>query len=200
MLLKGPCRVNYYHPGVAFKRCVKKFSTGAYDPDGKTVVNILNNEDDAPLMIDSYSVYGFKLNLGVFVIGPMALFPRSVLSWNVKDDHDINSRSLSLFLHLAPKLDVLVIGLSDPRNVKLQGETHANVIKLLRDINKEHRFQVEVLPTEKAVTTFNFLNSENRFVGAALIPPTYYTPTLDDQYRVEYLHKKKDKGDYFLGS
>ncbi|XP_054284932.1 NADH dehydrogenase [ubiquinone] 1 alpha subcomplex assembly factor 3-like [Macrosteles quadrilineatus] len=169
----------------------------AYDSDGKTVVSVMNNEEDAPLMINSYSILGFRLNNGCFVIGPVAIFPHSVLSWDIKDDRDINEKSLSLFLRLFPKLDVLLIGISDARDAKLLLETRNNVRNILGNLKKGDKMNIEVLPTEKAVTTFNFLNAEKRFVAAALVPPTTYSPTLDDEFRVDYLNKKAEE-EYLL--
>lgn len=168
----------------------------AYGSDGKTYVSILNNEQDAPLMIDSYSMVGFRMNNGLFVVGPVALFPHSILSWNIEDDKSINESSLSLFLHLAPKLDLLIIGLSDPRNKELIAETRQNVYRIISEVRKGEKINIEVMPTEKAVTTFNYVNCEQRFVAAALIPPTFYTPSLDDEYCTAYLTKKKETGDF----
>lgn len=168
----------------------------AYDGDGKTYVSILNSDQDAPLMIDGYSMMGFRLNNGLFVVGPVALFPHSILSWNIEDDRSINESSLSLFLHLAPKLDLLIIGMSDSRNKKFIAETRENVYRIIRQVRKGDKVNIEVMPTENAVTTFNYVNCEQRFVAAALIPPTFYTPTLDDEYSVSYLNKKKESGDF----
>lgn len=60
----GSCRRNY-EPG-----------TKAYDGDGKTTATVLNTEEGAGLMIDSFSQTGFRLNNGMMVVGPMAIFPR----------------------------------------------------------------------------------------------------------------------------
>lgn len=50
--------------------------TRAYDGDGKTSVTVLNKEEDGALMINAYSQTGFRLNNGMFVVGPMVIFPR----------------------------------------------------------------------------------------------------------------------------
>jgi hypothetical protein len=47
---------------------------------------------------------GFRLNNGMYVLGPMAIFPRTVLSWNVGSVDEINEDSLSLFCLLEPKI------------------------------------------------------------------------------------------------
>lgn len=47
---------------------------------------------------------GFRLNNGMYVLGPMAIFPRTVLSWNVGNVHAINEDSLLLFCLIEPKI------------------------------------------------------------------------------------------------
>ncbi|XP_055613457.1 NADH dehydrogenase [ubiquinone] 1 alpha subcomplex assembly factor 3-like [Uranotaenia lowii] len=157
------------------------FSTGlakrsAYEGDGKTSVSILNMEDDSGLLINSYSQLGFRLNNQMMVLGPMAIFPRSVLSWNVETAKDINEHSLSLFTALDPKIDILVIGIGD------QSATPAFNKKILEFMRK-YRINVEVLNTEQACATFNFLNAEARMVAAALIPPVTLRVNEDDLLR-----------------
>lgn len=39
---------------------------------------------------------------------------------------------------------------------------------------------VEVLPTERAIATFNFMVSEGRVAGAALVPPVRISFTEED--------------------
>lgn len=63
--------------------------TFAVDEDGdmnamRSTVTILNQEQEEGIFIDSYSNIGFKLNNGIQIIGPCAVFPRSVLHWNVR--------------------------------------------------------------------------------------------------------------------
>ncbi|XP_014248386.1 NADH dehydrogenase [ubiquinone] 1 alpha subcomplex assembly factor 3 [Cimex lectularius] len=137
----------------------------AYDSDGRTVVSSLNNETDSGVLIDSISELGFRLNNGMFVVGPMAIFPNTVFSWNVKNDRDINESSLTFFSRIEPKLDVLIIGFSGDSLYSRQ--LWKNVLPFYHKSN----INMEVLPTEKAIPTFNFLCSERRVVGAALIPP-----------------------------
>lgn len=50
--------------------------TSTYEGDGKTTVSILNKEVDGGLMINAFSQMGFRLNNGMMVIGPMAIFPK----------------------------------------------------------------------------------------------------------------------------
>lgn len=143
----------------------------SYEGDGKTVAIMLNKEPGVNLMINSYSNYGFRLNNGLFVLGPLAIFPKSILQWNVESVNDINENSLSLFYLLEPKIDVLVLGVGDAGNI-----VKPSVIKYLQ--NK--KINVEMLPTQHACTTYNYLTLENRCVAAALIPPTVITFSDED--------------------
>jgi NADH dehydrogenase [ubiquinone] 1 alpha subcomplex assembly factor 3 len=60
------------------KNCKRNYQPGtkAYEGDGKTSATVLNTEEGAGLMIDSFSQTGFRLNNGMLVVGPMAIFPR----------------------------------------------------------------------------------------------------------------------------
>ncbi|CAH8529638.1 unnamed protein product [Dicrocoelium dendriticum] len=121
------------------------------------------NYGSSGLYFSAYNQHGFLLNSGVRIIGPCAAFPRNAFCWNVKDFKDINEESLSLFFVLEPKLDLLLIG---------KGATNIQVDCLkLQNICYKHKLAVEILPTQSAVGTFNFLNSEGRYVAAGLIPP-----------------------------
>lgn len=106
----------------------------------------------------------------------MAIFPRSVLSWNVESHEDITEESLSLFTALEPKIDLLVVGIGD------QQTTPAFTRKII-EFMKKYRINVEVLNTEQACATFNFLNAEGRVVAAALIPPMSLRINEDDMMR-----------------
>lgn len=155
-----------------FRSCRTTLRGCAYEGDGKTTVSVLNKDRDDVLLVDSYSTAGFRLNNGLYVIGPMALFPRSVLQWNVSSLENVSEEAFSLFTLLEPKIDVLVIGIGD-RHEKLD----PRLINFLRS----HGIGVEMHPTVTACTTFNFLNVEDRNVAAALIPPTSVT-TGDEIY------------------
>jgi NADH dehydrogenase [ubiquinone] 1 alpha subcomplex assembly factor 3 len=50
--------------------------TAAYDGDGKTKVSIMNSDAESGLMINAFSQMGFRLNNGIMVLGPMAIFPK----------------------------------------------------------------------------------------------------------------------------
>ncbi|KAL7638223.1 UNVERIFIED_CONTAM: hypothetical protein RMT77_010787 [Armadillidium vulgare] len=92
----------------------------------------------------------------------MIIFPRTVLSWRVKEAEEVNVESLSLFTILEPKLDVIIIGKGDKENM-----ISLKTIQQMRSKGSS----LEILPTEQACYTYNFLVSEGRFVAAALLPP-----------------------------
>ncbi|XP_037800710.1 NADH dehydrogenase [ubiquinone] 1 alpha subcomplex assembly factor 3-like [Penaeus monodon] len=139
--------------------------------EDKTTATILNQEADSGLMVDAYSQVGFRLNNGMKVLGPIAIFPRSVLSWKVKSVEDINEDSLSLFHMLVPKIDLLVIGVGDKGN-----KVDPHIVHYM----KNKGITLEILPTETACTTFNFLNQERRYVAGAFLPPISLRVTDED--------------------
>ncbi|XP_023703941.1 NADH dehydrogenase [ubiquinone] 1 alpha subcomplex assembly factor 3 isoform X1 [Cryptotermes secundus] len=172
--VKGPL-LDYGHHGHPFYKDswpVVSVRGHSYDPDGKTTVQILNKNVEV-LMIDSYSQLGFRLNNGMYVMGPMAIFPHTVLSWNVSHVDAISEDSLTLFSLLEPKIDILVLGIGDVRN-------SPKLNKCVHSFMANHRISIEVLTTQQACATFNFLNSESRYIAGALIPPLTLQPTEDD--------------------
>ncbi|RVE52248.1 hypothetical protein evm_003167 [Chilo suppressalis] len=96
---------------------------------------------------------------------------RTVLSWQVRSSEDITENSLRLFKLLEPKIDLLVIGLESNDRTAL-----GIALKAAR----ASAINVEVLPTEHACSTFNFLNAEGRCVAGAFIPPLTVEMTADD--------------------
>ncbi|CAH1183576.1 unnamed protein product [Phaedon cochleariae] len=151
---------------------------GAYEGEGKTSVHILNKDSDLGIMIDGYSQVGFRLNNDMTVLGSMLIFPRSVLSWNVDDISEITEEALSLFSVLEPKIDILVLGVGD------QIENY-NFYQKLIPFSRRNRIPFEILPTEQACSTFNFLNAEGRNVVGAMIPPKHFRPTDDDELQTK---------------
>lgn len=69
------------------------------------------------IAIKCVSRYGFRLMNDVFVYGPVALFPKTVLSWRVRSPDEITPESVEFFTMLEPKLDVLVVGAGDRKYV-----------------------------------------------------------------------------------
>ncbi|KAL4712103.1 hypothetical protein ACJJTC_010964 [Scirpophaga incertulas] len=137
-------------------------------------VRVINKELDLGLMIDTYATFGFKLNNGITVLGPMAIFPRSVLSWQVAGADEITPESLRLFKLLEPKIDLLIVGME---------YANRSVATQIHRMAQEMKLTIEVLPTEHACSTFNFLNAEGRCVAAALIPPLSVAMNEDDYMR-----------------
>lgn len=138
----------------------------------RTNIEMLSDQDDNIYLL-KYGVTGFKLQSGVRIVGPIAVFPRSVMHWNVKDSDAINEESLSLFTLLYPKPDILILGVGD-----IGKKVHPEVFKYL----SSKKINVEILPTDMACATFNFLNSEHRYVVAGLIPPTEMLSDFDRSF------------------
>lgn len=67
--------------------------------------------------------------------------------------------------------DILVIGVGD-NDMKV----NPKVIQYMR----QKKINLEILPTERACATFNFLNAEGRCVAGAIIPPTVLRISDDD--------------------
>ncbi|ODN04420.1 NADH dehydrogenase [ubiquinone] 1 alpha subcomplex assembly factor 3 [Orchesella cincta] len=178
--LSPPPLENYVHQRY-FHYSFVRHTNKSYDPDGKTTVTILNDESGAPLMIDSYNHHGFKLNNGMAVLGPMVIFPRTVLGWDVSGIEDVTPESLALFSVLEPRPDVLVIGIGD-KGAKLPIET----LQFLR----RKKFNIEVLATEHACTTFNFLSGEGRCTAAVMLPPHRIVWTSQDLANTKRAKKK----------
>ena len=53
---------------------------------GTTTVEILNKEQDEGIFFEAYSQIGFLLSSGIRVMGPCAVFPKSILHWNVSTE------------------------------------------------------------------------------------------------------------------
>lgn len=105
------------------------------------------------------------MNNNIKTIGPMAIFPKTVMSWNIANSESMDEASLSLFLSLEPKLDILIIGLDAvyPQD--------APFIKNTRALLKSYNINSEITPVFHAVSVFNFLNAERRCMAGAFIPP-----------------------------
>lgn len=140
--------------------------TGPSDVSNKTRVSFLSQDmmDTDRIGIRGLSSIGFRMYDGSFLYGPIALFPTVALSWRVPRPEDITAESLKLFLMLQPPLDVLVIGVGERSSMD---EVRRAVMPEMR----KHKIGLELLPTEDAIPTFNFLNSEYRYVAGAFYPP-----------------------------
>ncbi|XP_022188383.2 NADH dehydrogenase [ubiquinone] 1 alpha subcomplex assembly factor 3 [Nilaparvata lugens] len=165
-----------------------------FNEDQRTTVDVLNQPGRGPLMINTYSSHGFRLNNGLFAVGPVILFPSTVISWNVANDEDIHEESLSIFSKIEPKFDIVLVGLAG--KVSESGE-HMNRIQKIF-----HRLKIncEVMNTERACPTYNFLNVEGRNMAAALIPPLKVDISEDDLHAELNRFKKQMKDDFLIGT
>ncbi|XP_028146444.2 NADH dehydrogenase [ubiquinone] 1 alpha subcomplex assembly factor 3 [Diabrotica virgifera virgifera] len=170
--------LNKFSPNSNVRRNIssttKLFIPGAYEASGQTNVQILNKDTELGIMINGFSQVGFRLNNDFTVLGSMVIFPRSVLSWNVHDVSEITEDTLSLFTILEPKIDILVIGVGDRLD---NFDFYKNLLPFMR----KQKIALEILPTESACSTFNFLNSEGRNVVGAMIPPKTFRVSEDDE-------------------
>lgn len=99
---------------------------------------------------------GFRLNNKVSIIGPICIFPRTVLSWNVENVDDIDEHSLRLLLALEPKLELLIIGIGDT-------EVTPGIYHRIQKITKTHDIRVEILKTE-SVSCHRFKNTKSNLL------------------------------------
>nr|CAI5845589.1 unnamed protein product [Callosobruchus analis] len=143
-------------------------------------------------MIDGYSEVGFRLNNDMTVLGSMVIFPRICLSWAVHEASQINEESLSLFSVLEPKVDILVLGIGD----KIESN---KFFQQLVPFSRKFKIAFEILPTEQACATFNFLNSEGRNVVGAMIPPKLIKATDDDQMQSKLRYQNLYETEDFIG-
>merc|ERR1719262_1584512 len=98
MIQNRQCSLKQCFSSTALKRDM------AYDGPGKTTVDILNQDHaETKLMVDGFSQYGFILNNGSRVIGPMAILPDAVLQWKIDDPFNIHPDAFVLFELLHPK-------------------------------------------------------------------------------------------------
>jgi NADH dehydrogenase [ubiquinone] 1 alpha subcomplex assembly factor 3 len=175
----------------------KRFRTLTSDAEieyQRTTITRLREQDGVAMQITGYNQNGFYINDKIAAIGPIVIFPKSIYSWNIEDEKEITEKSLSIFPMIEPKPDILIIGYGSKTN-KIDPEIPKWLIK-----NKIKNF--EILPTEQAVSTFNFVVAESRFVAAALIPdqsqigPDLNTQALFDNaklYGTEKLTTANDK-------
>ena len=117
----------------------------------------------------------------------MAVFPNAVLSWRVMDFLEVDERALSIFTIIEPKPDIVIIGYGDRpvstirsprlgydldeekeeennkkyRIVEKRNKEVAHHIAKLTLTMKQKRINLECLPTEDAVSAYNYLVSGN---------------------------------------
>lgn len=146
---------------------------GAYDNDGKTYVSMLNNKNiQDGIMVSGYSQFGFRLNNNFMVLGPVICFANSLLAWYIDDDKDVSEESLSLLFHLEPMPSLVVLGVGDNTYRK-------QIDRVVLAATKKYGCNIEVLPIDAALATYNFIVNEQRHVVGAFIPPKFI-PVIDD--------------------
>jgi len=153
----------------------------AYDGPGKTTVSILNETMKDKTMVDAYSQQGFVLNNNMRVMGPMAVFPDAVLQWNIKSTLTVDENAFALFEILHPKPDIIFFGYGAKTDLLRRSsgaETHTQYLKernkMIQKVMmgmRRKKINVECLPTEDAISAYNYLVAEDRLVAAVLIPP-----------------------------
>ena len=88
---------------------------------------------------------------------------------------------MSLFTILDPKIDVLIVGYGDNTPVKgAKGKTAFPVDPKIILKMRQKGVSMELLTTENAIATYNYLVEEGRVVAAALIPPNHVRMTDQD--------------------
>ncbi|GMR49217.1 hypothetical protein PMAYCL1PPCAC_19412, partial [Pristionchus mayeri] len=160
------------------------------DMSQRTRVSYLSEDmmEAKQMGVRGLSCYGFRMIDGSFLYGPVALFPKTALSWRVQTPDDITPESLSLFAALEPKIDILVLGVGDKKNID---KVRARVHRFLQ----EHKIGLEISDTEDAMATFNWLNAEGRYVAAALYPPDDLMISNEEYGRAMSLLKNWDEVD-----
>lgn len=99
-----------------------------------------------------------------------------MLSWNIETFKDIDEKSLCVFNVLEPKIELVVLGIGDQQPT-------ADFQKKVLSFMRKNNINVEVMQTEQACSTFNFLNAEGRMVAGAMIPPATLNVSEDDYAR-----------------
>ncbi|XP_015437516.1 PREDICTED: NADH dehydrogenase [ubiquinone] 1 alpha subcomplex assembly factor 3 [Dufourea novaeangliae] len=135
----------------------------AYEGPGRTTATIINLDVGSRILINQCTPIGFKFNNGTALMGPLIIFPKTVFCWNIASALHINEKTLSLFITLEPKPDIVVLGLERPYEY--------NRILEMKKVLFDNGISVEVLPVEQACGAYNFLCDEGRYVAAGLIPP-----------------------------
>lgn len=79
--------------------------------------------------------------------------------------------------------DVLVLGVGDTRD---SFQLNSSILSFMA----KYHISIEVLSTEQACATFNFLNAERRCIAGALIPPLTLRVTEDDVVLSKQRHKR----------
>uniref|UniRef100_A0A1I8BVK3 NADH dehydrogenase [ubiquinone] 1 alpha subcomplex assembly factor 3 n=1 Tax=Meloidogyne hapla TaxID=6305 RepID=A0A1I8BVK3_MELHA len=163
-----------------------RFGDGDVGPSSR--VTLLSKDMEAENMsaILTVSSVGFRLVDKSFLFGPIAVFPKTTLSWRVLSPSDITPESLELFFLLQPKLDILIIGAGNKKDIDIVRKnvgptiTKARIGFEIMDTNVSllvifsyfiggRSYYVQFLKPREIITLF-----VARYVAAALFPPSDY--------------------------
>ena len=98
---------------------------------------------------------------------------------------------MSLFTILDPKIDVLIVCYGDNTPVKgAKGKTAFPVVPKVILKMRQKVVSMELLTTENAIATHNYLVEEGRVAAAALIPPNHIK--VKDQDIVDTKARRKE--------
>ena len=180
--------------------CTAKRLDAAYDGPGKTTVDILN-ESSSKIMIDGFSTTGFLLNNNTRVMGPVIVMPDAILQWNISSVLSVDEKAFVLFDLLHPKPDIVFFGYGcktrEITDSKIQDskdylrQRSQMIMRIVLGMKKKG-INVEALPTEDAIASYNYLCNEDRLVAAAFIPPEEMTmaPSYDEAMERSLTSKK----------
>ncbi|XP_065179285.1 NADH dehydrogenase [ubiquinone] 1 alpha subcomplex assembly factor 3-like [Sycon ciliatum] len=127
----------------------------------RTVIETASYDGTHPL-VHAYSPVGFTIS-SRRVFGPVCLLPNCFMQWKVMRKEDITPESLVIYPLLYPKIEVLIIGLGD-RVSRLDPSIKERLLA--------EGIAVDAMDTPNACSTYNYIATEGRKVGAALIPVT----------------------------
>ena len=143
-------------------RLTRKCMLSNFSDQNKTLIELVSRNQEVRF-IKTVSNFGFRLNNGLFAVGPIVIFNEILLSWNIKCVKEINPASLSFFRMFVPKFDILILGVGD----NLRG-LHPDLIPWL----SKNRVGYEIMNTRDAAKLYNVLIQDKRNVAACLVPPT----------------------------
>jgi len=168
------------------------YDTSMDDNFQRTTVNPIEKDmrETKRNYIGAYSEMGFTLHDETMVLGPIAVFPKTVLSWRVITPDDVTPESMLLFTILEPKLDIVVVGVGDKKYIR-------PVKERISPLFRKHSILLEVLETPDACATFNFLNNEGRYVAGALFPANEVIPGRKENVHFSWKDWDKSRYGYF---
>ena len=120
------------------------------------------NDQPDKINIDAMANGIFLIN-GLWVPGPVLLFPTRLYMWGVTDAHEIRPHTLDILKVVKPKPNYFIIG-TGKYMVEFEDEFYDYFLNVLK-------MKVEIMPTFEAVTQFNLCNEDDLLVAAAIIPP-----------------------------